>query len=68
MSHHHTEANSSFTDVNKEEINRLAKEGIVTGLPGNKYGPNLLVTRGEAATMISRALELNGEKRETIFS
>lgn len=62
-----TEANSSFTDVNKEEITQLEIDGIVTGFPGQTYRPNQLVTRGEAAAMIGRALKLNGEKRQTIF-
>lgn len=64
-----TEANTNtnFTDINSIEITRLQQEGIVKGLTNNTYGPKLHVTRAEAATMIGRALQLNGKMRETTF-
>lgn len=62
-----TEASIVFNDTNRQEILHLEREGIVTGFPGRMYRPEQRVTRAEAATMIGRALQLNGEKRETQF-
>lgn len=62
-----TEASTKFTDVDSAEITRLVEEGIVKGFSSETYGPNLHVTRAEAATMIGRALQLNPKKRKTTF-
>lgn len=62
-----TEASTEFTDVDSTEITRLQQEGIVKGFTNESYGPNLHVTRAEAATMIGRAMQLNAEKRKTKF-
>ncbi|MCA1041632.1 N-acetylmuramoyl-L-alanine amidase [Bacillus infantis] len=50
------------------EVNYLMQRSVVTGYPDSTFRPNLDVTREEAATMIGRALGLNGDKRQTGFS
>ncbi len=62
-----TEASSKFNDTNSVEIDKLQLDGIVTGFPDQTYRPYQLVTRAEAATMIGRALKLNGTQRQTQF-
>ncbi|MBT2689205.1 N-acetylmuramoyl-L-alanine amidase [Bacillus sp. ISL-47] len=49
------------------EINYLVDRNIVTGYPNQTFRPELDVTREEAATMIGRALKLDGTKRSTSF-
>lgn len=61
------EASTTLTDVDSAEITRLEQEGIVTGFTDQTFSPQRQVTRAEAATMIGRALQLNGEKRKTTF-
>lgn len=63
---------ASFKDVSPSyrafmEIEYLAKQQIVLGDNGYYY-PSRLVTRAEAAAMLGRALNLDGEKRETKFT
>jgi hypothetical protein len=51
-----------FTDdegiVHEGAINRLAKAGITTGCAATRFCPNRLVTRGQMATFLARALDL----------
>jgi Leucine-rich repeat (LRR) protein len=61
-----------FPDVTEthrfyEEIQYLTGNGIITGFPDGNFRPNETVTRAQAAIMIGRALELDGELRTTIF-
>lgn len=49
-------------------INYLIQQGIITGYPDNTFRPKNNVTRGEAATMIGKALGVDGENRNTSFS
>ena len=49
------------------EISYLLDKGVIKGYPGNLFLPNQYVTRDEAATMIGRALGLDGTQRATIF-
>ncbi|MDW0116321.1 S-layer homology domain-containing protein [Sporosarcina thermotolerans] len=61
-----------FTDVSAtyqfyEHINYLAGQGVIKGKEGNRFAPDDVVTRAEAAVMIARALDLPTEKRATIF-
>ena len=55
-------ARDFFTDddgiVHEGAINRVAKAGITTGCAGTRFCPNRLVTRGQMATFLSRALAL----------
>ncbi|SFK18172.1 N-acetylmuramoyl-L-alanine amidase [Halobacillus dabanensis] len=51
----------------KTEINYLVERGIVKGYPSGDFVPNDEVTREQAATMVGRALGLNGNKRNTVF-
>ncbi|MFI8687540.1 N-acetylmuramoyl-L-alanine amidase [Rossellomorea sp. NPDC077527] len=51
-----------------EEIEYLLKLEVITGYPDSTFKPDRNVTREEAATMIGRALKLDGEKRETSFN
>lgn len=58
--------NNTFFDVYEgtnllwkyPEIETAARAGIVTGLENRYFGVNLRITRGQAATMIARALDL----------
>lgn len=64
---------ASFLDIGsthraKSEINYLAQGKIINGDLAGKFNPDEKVTRGEAAAMIGRALNLNGEKRKPQFS
>lgn len=66
-----SEAAVSFYDLNSThraypEVSYLAGGNIVNGTGGYFY-PNREVTRAEAATMLGRALGLNGTKRVTWF-
>ncbi|OBR68333.1 hypothetical protein A7K91_14830 [Paenibacillus oryzae] len=45
----------------KESIDRAVKLGIVTGYQDGNFRPEKVVTRGEFAVMLSRALQLEGE-------
>ncbi|MFC4402958.1 N-acetylmuramoyl-L-alanine amidase [Gracilibacillus xinjiangensis] len=50
-------------------INPLIKEGIINGYTDGTFKPNNNVTRAEAATMIGKVLDLNGEQKpSTLFS
>ena len=49
------------------EINYLIEQGVIQGYPDGTFKPDELVKRQEAATMIGRALKLNGTQRDTIF-
>jgi N-acetylmuramoyl-L-alanine amidase len=66
-----SEAAVSFLDVDSThraypEISYLAGGNIINGT-GGYFNPNKEVTRAEAATMLGRALNLNGTKRATMF-
>lgn len=68
-----SEAAGSFKDVSTnhrayKEINYLAVGNIVSGTLAGYFHPGKVVTRGEAAAMVGRALSLNGRKRPTQFS
>ncbi|MEW9110764.1 MAG: N-acetylmuramoyl-L-alanine amidase [Cytobacillus gottheilii] len=68
-----SKAASSFNDVSTshrayKEIKYLFDGKIVTGSLDGYFNPGKVVTRGEAAAMIGRALNLNGTKRSTKFS
>lgn len=65
-------AATSFKDISSshrayKEITYLGQGDIVTGDAKGNFVPNTQVTRGEAAAMIGRALNLNGTKRPTSF-
>jgi N-acetylmuramoyl-L-alanine amidase len=62
----------SFSDVPtthsaKQEIEYLSTRGIINGTLNGEFLPNKEVTRAQAAAMIGRALQFNGEKRSTSF-
>lgn len=60
-----TTPNVKFSDTAshwaKESIDRAVKLGIVTGYQDGNFRPENVVTRGEFAVMLSRALQLEGE-------
>lgn len=61
---------ATLTDIPSQyatEVNYLVSKGIITGYPGGEFRPNQLLTREEAATMVGRALNLDGTKRQTPF-
>ncbi|MET3681925.1 competence ComEA-like helix-hairpin-helix protein [Alkalibacillus flavidus] len=65
-------AAADFSDVSdshqfSEEIDYLANESIINGLTDGSFNPSGTVTRGQAATMLGRALDLNGDKQTTEF-
>ncbi len=47
-------------DRHEANIDDAAAEGIVAGFPDGSYGPGRLVTRGQMATFLVRALEAAG--------
>lgn len=53
---------TTFTDVpgsvHQRDIDRLALAGIVGGFRDGRFGPGERVTRGQAATIVTRAVEL----------
>ncbi|MDN4492143.1 N-acetylmuramoyl-L-alanine amidase [Ureibacillus aquaedulcis] len=60
---------SDIPDAYSKEINYLIGKNIITGYEDGEFKPNQLVTREEAATMIGKALNLNGSTpRVTNFS
>lgn len=66
-----SEAAVSFYDLDSShrayaEITYLANGNIVNGT-GGYFNPTKVVTRAEAATMLGRALNLNGTKKVTMF-
>ncbi len=50
-----------------DEINYLYDEGIISGYLEGTFRPDLRVSRGEAAIMIGRALNLDGTRGESRF-
>lgn len=69
---YNADATTKFLDVGdthraKNEIYYLAQGKIINGDLTGRFKPDDKVTRGEAAAMIGRALNLNGEKRKTKF-
>ncbi|WJY26692.1 S-layer homology domain-containing protein [Sporosarcina trichiuri] len=63
---------AGFPDVPKtnrfhDEINFLVGKNIISGYTTGKFQPKKDVTRGEAAIMVGRMLDLNGTKRATKF-
>lgn len=68
-----TKAAGTFQDVSTsyrayKEISYLADGKIVSGSLTGYFYPDQIVTRGEAAAMIGRSLNLDGTKRSTQFS
>lgn len=64
---------ATFRDVPKtnsfyDEVNYLVQKGIITGFADGTFKPNQVVTRGQAAIMIGRALGLDGTRQNTVFS
>ena len=69
----HTEASaaSKLKDIPEKyqkEIGYLIDRDVLSGYPDQTFRPNNNVTRAEAATLIGKAIGLNGEKRKTSFS
>lgn len=64
---------AGFSDVNAshpfyEHMTYLFNEGIIQGFENNRFAPDRQVTRGDAALMIARTLDLRTAKRDTSFS
>ncbi|MEC1377420.1 N-acetylmuramoyl-L-alanine amidase [Heyndrickxia oleronia] len=59
---------SDIPAKSKTEIDYLINNKVITGYPDQTFRPNNNVTREEAATMIGRAIGLNGTKRTTSFA
>ncbi|SFM19911.1 S-layer homology domain-containing protein [Salibacterium qingdaonense] len=61
-------AQSSFSDIGEDfwagdAISHLEEEGIISGYEDGSFGPNDEVTRGQAALMLSSALNLDTSDR-----
>ena len=52
----------------EKEVNDLFLKGIIKGNKNGKFYPGNTITRAEAVTMIGRAMNLPGEKSNTVFS
>lgn len=55
----------SFTDVNKndwyyQEVQKAFKAGYITGVSKTKFAPNDILTREQAAVIISKIMKLDG--------
>jgi len=50
--------NAEFTDTTNPEILKAANLGLVQGIGNGKYGPSILVTREQMATILQRALQV----------
>lgn len=63
-------AQTPFKDVSSSdvEIDYLYNKGLIKGITTTQFGPDYSVTREQAATLIGRALGLNGTERKTKFS
>ena len=63
-------AQTPFKDVSSSdaEIDYLYNRGLIKGITKYQFGPDYSVTREQAATLIGRALGLNGTERKTKFS
>ena len=66
------QAAGGFKDVSPNytfynEVLYLSSEKIISGFPDGTFKPNDTVTRAQAAIMIGRALDLNGNQRDTTF-
>ncbi|MGM7634688.1 5'-nucleotidase C-terminal domain-containing protein [Bacillus sp. Hm123] len=62
--------NSGFTDVPKRAkayVNALKKAGIVDGKTATTFASNQPITRGEAALMLAKAYELQGDNTNIPF-
>ncbi|MCM3756123.1 N-acetylmuramoyl-L-alanine amidase [Sporosarcina aquimarina] len=67
-----SKAAANFTDVGtthraQAEIYYLVEGGITSGVSETRFVPEQQVTRGQAAAMLGRTLNLNGEQRLTNF-
>ena len=51
------EVNASFTDTNDTNVLKMASIGVVGGYGGGVFGPNDLITREQAATLLYRLRE-----------
>jgi hypothetical protein len=51
-----------------DEINYLAERNIINGVDATNFAPDNIVTRGDAALMIARALNLDTTQQATVFS
>ena len=63
---------SSFSDLNEEhqfyeELMFLTGKGIIQGFPNGTFRADANITRGQAAIMLGRALELDGTQRKGSF-
>lgn len=54
-------------DEYKSEINYLIDRGVIEGYPDGSFHGKDQVTREQAATMVGRALKLDGKERRTKF-
>lgn len=66
------QAAGGFKDVSTsytfhDEVLYLSGKGVISGFADGTFKPNLTVTRAQAAMMLGRALNLNGEPRNTKF-
>lgn len=62
-------AATPFRDINStdHEIIYLYEHGYIAGTSSTTYSPEMAVSREQAATMIGRALKLDGTQRSTSF-
>lgn len=62
-------AATPFRDINStdHEIIYLYERGYIAGTSSTTYSPDMAVSREQAATMIGRALKLDGTQRNTSF-
>ncbi|MCM3718529.1 5'-nucleotidase C-terminal domain-containing protein [Fictibacillus phosphorivorans] len=67
------EESIKFVDVKQSHwankvIHELANEGLVAGIGGNKFGPELELTRAQFIVIVTRALDLPATEEETPFT
>lgn len=64
---------SKFTDINnafwaKDEVTQLVEMGVINGYPDFQFRPSVNVNRGQAANLLTSALELPQVEYQPIFS
>ena len=66
------ESSCTFADMDgvwsRPYVGAAVSAGIVSGVGENQFGPELLVTREQSATMIARILNLNVVESKEVFA
>jgi len=63
---------SRFTDIighwAEQDINEMFDEGIISGVTKTTFEPDRSITRAEFAALMTRALQLSAENKDSVFA